>query len=155
MAYESVDKLQNLLASNIFHYTNDKKKAAGRALGTFVELITFYILKSWRLEIFTAIERPLPEFANNDITHNVEFTLHGSRSIISKQFTKDDIPISCKNLIKKHFSDNKEIVSKGGMLIDKNFIIKNACILSSNQETFISAYIDSQRNIYKIYELKE
>ncbi|MDR1325323.1 MAG: hypothetical protein LBK00_04720, partial [Treponema sp.] len=71
MSYESVDKLQNLLASNIFHYTVDKKKAAGRALGTFIELITFYILKNWELEIFTAIERPLPEFANSDITHNV------------------------------------------------------------------------------------
>jgi hypothetical protein len=48
-------------------YTNDKKKATGRALGTFIELITFYILKNWELEIFTAIERPLPEFANSDV----------------------------------------------------------------------------------------
>ena len=30
MSYESVDKLQNLLADNVFSYTNDKKKAAGR-----------------------------------------------------------------------------------------------------------------------------
>jgi hypothetical protein len=154
MSYESVDKLQNLLASSVFHYTNDKKKAAGRALGTFIELITFYILKNWELEIFTAIERPLPEFANSDITHNVEFTLHGSRPIISSKFTEEDIPISCKTLIKKHFGEKSDIVSKGGMLIDKNFIIKNACVLSSKKESFISAYIDSQNNIYKIYELK-
>ena len=31
MSYESVDKLQNLLAENAFSYTNDKKKASGRS----------------------------------------------------------------------------------------------------------------------------
>jgi len=29
MAYESVDKLQNALGEEVFHYTQDKKKAAG------------------------------------------------------------------------------------------------------------------------------
>jgi hypothetical protein len=37
------------------------------------------------------------------------------------------------------------------MLIDKNSIIKNACVLSSKKESFISTYIDTQN---KIYELK-
>lgn len=46
MAYESVDKLQKLLADEVFHYTLDKKKAAGRALGTFIEIITYYLLKN-------------------------------------------------------------------------------------------------------------
>jgi len=72
MGYDSVDKLQNILASEVFHYTNDKKKAAGRALGTFVELITYYVIKNWNLETFASIERPLPEFANSEITHNSE-----------------------------------------------------------------------------------
>lgn len=76
MGYESVDKLQNLLADKVFGYTNDRKKAAGRALGTFLEIITYYLIKSWRMDTFAAIERPLPEFANAEITHNVEFTLH-------------------------------------------------------------------------------
>lgn len=49
MGYDSVDKLQNLLASEVFHYTNDRKKAAGRALGTFVELITYYLIRNWGL----------------------------------------------------------------------------------------------------------
>jgi hypothetical protein len=154
MGYESVDKLQNLLATNIFHYASDKKKASGRALGTFVELITFYILKNWEMETFTAMERPLPEFANSDITHNVEFTLHGSRHIVSGKFTGDDIPISCKNLIKKYFGGKNELSSKGGMLIDKNLVIKNACVLSSGKEIFIAAYINSQNNTYKIHALK-
>jgi len=69
MGYDSVDKLQNLLASEVFHYTTDKKKAAGRAIGTFVELITYYVIKNWNFETFMSIERPLPEFANSEITH--------------------------------------------------------------------------------------
>lgn len=71
MPYESVDQLQKVLTENVFHYAKDGKKAAGRALGTLVEIITFYALKSWGFEHNTAIERRLPEFANDDITHNV------------------------------------------------------------------------------------
>ena len=31
MSYESIDKIQNLLASTIYSHTSDRKKAAGRA----------------------------------------------------------------------------------------------------------------------------
>lgn len=154
MGYDSVDKLQNLLASEVFHYTNDKKKAAGRALGTFVELITYYVIKNWDLETFTSIERPLPEFANNEITHNVEFALHGSRLITIDKIGAIDRPLSCSRIIKKHFNDNTDIISKGGMIIDKNNVIKNAFILSSQKESFISVYCNSCDNSYKICELK-
>jgi hypothetical protein len=60
LSYESVDKLQNLLANTVFSHTNDKKKAAGRALGTFIEIIMYYLIKNWNLETFSAIERALP-----------------------------------------------------------------------------------------------
>ena len=46
MAYESVDKLQNALGEKVFHYTQDKKKAAGRALGTMIEITTYYLIKT-------------------------------------------------------------------------------------------------------------
>lgn len=76
MAYESVDALQKILAQDVFHYTQDAKKAAGRALGTLVEVITFYVLKSWGLEHSIGIERGLAEFGNPEITHNVEYSLY-------------------------------------------------------------------------------
>src|SRR6266404_5039655 len=76
MSYESVDALQKVLVENVFHYAVDRKKAAGRALGTLVEIITYYSLKGWGFRENVAIERPLPEFANPEITHNVEFSLH-------------------------------------------------------------------------------
>src|SRR2546428_5731210 len=76
MPYESVDRLQNVLVEEVFHYAKDAKKAAGRALGTLVEIITFYLLKSWGFEHSVAIERALAEYGNPDITHNVEYSLH-------------------------------------------------------------------------------
>ena len=78
MSYPSVEKLQQTLAKDVFHYAKDKKKAAGRALGTLVALITHYTPRAWQFRDNIVIERPLPEFANPDITQNVEFTLHPS-----------------------------------------------------------------------------
>lgn len=76
MSYQSVDALQQVLVEKVFHYAADRKKAAGRALGTLVEIITYYALKSWNFRENVAIERPLQEYKNPAITHNVEFSLH-------------------------------------------------------------------------------
>jgi len=37
MAYQSIDELQMLLSQEVFGDRQDSKKAAGRALGTFIE----------------------------------------------------------------------------------------------------------------------
>lgn len=42
MSYLSIDQLQKILTEQVFHYAKDSKKAAGRALGTLVEIIAFY-----------------------------------------------------------------------------------------------------------------
>ncbi len=75
-SYKSIDALQKTLTKKVFHYANDPKKAAGRALGMLVEIITYYSLRSWGFSNHIVIERRIPEFANPDITHNVEFSLH-------------------------------------------------------------------------------
>ena len=54
----------------MFSYAIDRKKAAGRALSTLVEIVTFYTLRAWDLRDHIVIERPVPEFANPDIVHN-------------------------------------------------------------------------------------
>ena len=64
MTWQSVEELQQFLAQKVFHQSGAPRKAAGRALGTLVEIITFYLLKSWGLEHSTLIERRLPEYAN-------------------------------------------------------------------------------------------
>ena len=44
MAYKSIDELQTLLSQEIFKDRSDNKKAAGRALGTFIEIIVYYFV---------------------------------------------------------------------------------------------------------------
>lgn len=154
MSYESIDKLQKLLADTVFDYTSDKKKAAGRALGTFLEIISYYLIKAWQLDICTAIEKPLSEFANIEITHNVEFTLHGSQIIASDTFTENDIPITGRRLLQQHnIHTNRQ--QKSTILIDKNHVIRNACTLFCDDITMLNAYIDSMHNIYSIFQLQK
>lgn len=74
--YASVDALQNFLAAEVFHHAGSGKKAAGRALGTLVEVITFYLIESWGLRHSLVIEKALAEYGYPEITHNVEYTLH-------------------------------------------------------------------------------
>ena len=76
MSYRSIDTLQKALSEKVFAHTKDSKKAAGRALGTLIEIITYYLLKEWGLSDHISIERKLAEYGNSSITHNVEFTLH-------------------------------------------------------------------------------
>lgn len=153
MAYKSVDKLQNLLADEIFHYTTDKKKASGRALGTFIEIITYYLIKNWSLESTVAIERRLPEYANDDITHNVEFTLHGNKLVLIKKFKDSDIPISGAKLKKLHPQLIRNESKKSIMLIDRNKVIRNACTISNFENSFLNVYFNSTKKEYAIYEL--
>lgn len=42
------------------------------------------------MEKNVAIERPLPEFANDDITHNVEYSLHPSTLLKQIAFREED-----------------------------------------------------------------
>lgn len=46
LGFESVDALQKTLADTVFYYASDRKKAAGRALGTLVEIVTYYTLRA-------------------------------------------------------------------------------------------------------------
>lgn len=153
MSYESVDKLQNLLADKIFHYTSDRKKAAGRALGTFLEIITYYLLKTWKLDTCTAIERPLPEFANSEITHNVEFTLHGNSKIADKTYGNSDIPVSGNAVCRELNLVDESARQRSAMLIDRNNVMRNACTLCSNENTFVNAYVDTEKKMFSVYEL--
>lgn len=152
MSYESVDKLQNLLADRVFLYATDKKKASGRALGTLIEIITYYLIKNWKFEVFAAIEKPLPEFANDDITHNVEFTLHGSKLLLKESFQKTDFPISGSKLRKKHPEIGND-AKKSITLVDKNGTIRNACNISEKEKSFINIYLNSSKMEYQAFEL--
>lgn len=148
--YQSIDKIQKTLADNVFNYTGDKKKAAGRALGTFLEIITWYLIKSWGLDNFTAIERPLYEYANNDISHNVEFTMHGNKLLDKGVYNPNNIPLKSRNIIS--VLDN-DILYKNVDLINKSDAIKNACTIYNDKNVFTNVYINTQKSQYSIYSL--
>ncbi|MCX5644187.1 MAG: hypothetical protein NTZ17_05810 [Phycisphaerae bacterium] len=145
MSYPSVDQLQKVLTEEVFHYAKDSKKAAGRALGTLVEIITFYALKSWGLERNVAIEKPLPEFGNDDITHNVEYSLHPSTPLITAAFNRDALPITAKKIAKNQRLAELGISAdsmKSHALLSKDLILRNSCTVCDLGETFINAYLD-------------
>lgn len=96
MSYQSIDAMQLALAKDVFSYAKDAKKASGRALGTFVEILTFHLIKAWHFEQFTAIERRLPEYANPEITHNVEFSLHPPIASHKLVIAKSNLPATSK-----------------------------------------------------------
>jgi len=145
MTYPSVDRLQKVLAENVFHYAKDAKKAAGRALGTLVEIITFYSLKSWGLEHHVAIERPLPEFANAGITHNVEYTIHPSRTLKTLEYRPGDLPLTAKKIMKDSGLGLSCPLgsSKCTVLLTNKLVLRNSCTVVDAGPVFYNVYLDA------------
>ncbi len=140
MSYKSIDTLQRELTANVFHYANDPKKAAGRALGTLIEVVTFYLLKSWGYERNVAIERRLPEYANTDITHNVEFSLHPSTEIAAADAGESELPLTSKKihkLLNSPMWDSEGF--KPNQLISRDKLLRNGCTLHEDNDRIIIA----------------
>jgi hypothetical protein len=150
MSYQSVDSLQRALAESVFSNRQDVKKAAGRALGTIVELMTFYILREWGFLKNLSIERGLAEFANDEITHNVEFGLHPIVSSDVFQMTAR-LPLSAAK-ITKHIAQTKSLHSyavansddkKGHQLLSSSEVIRNACTLAETTDELVIANLEN------------
>lgn len=145
MAYESVDKLQKVLAEEVFNHTKDPKKASGRALGTLVEIITYYLLKTWGLNNQISIERGLAEYGNPDITHNVEYSLH---PIIRSSFVtvdKSEKSITSNIILKALTASGFNLTGferKNNQLLS-NKILRNACTIATSDNSFLLCSIKS------------
>lgn len=140
MAYESVDKLQNALGEQVFHYTQDKKKAAGRALGTMVEIITYYLLKTWGFNNSTSIERGLKEYGNEDISHNVEYSLHPIVEEYEVNLEKNGSSITATKILKALNAkgiNTAKFDKRNNSLLDKNNILRNACTIGESANSFL------------------
>ena len=143
MPYPSVDTLQQALTRDVFHYARDAKKAAGRALGTVVEVITFHVIKAWGLERHTAIERRLPEYGNPEITHNVEFSLHPSKRVGSVQFEAGETPITTKKILRRiGITSLLDREPKATQLLSSNRILRNACTLYEDNDHLVVAHLE-------------
>lgn len=141
VAYLSVDKLQNMLASEVFGYAKDKKKASGRALGTLVEIVSYYTLCSWGLRDCIAIESRVPEFANPEITHNVEFSLHpiaSSRSIALKPL---HLPITSKKLLRAAGPPQAGWTTRDECLVSTSRVMRNAAMIAERDGGFLTTHL--------------
>lgn len=141
MPYQSIDKVQTVLAEEVFGYAKDRKKAAGRALGTFVEIINFYLLKTWELEQSVSIERGLSEYGNKEITHNVEYSLHPifkSRQII---VDNDGKTLTAHRIISELGDVDLSKFKKTSNTLFKDNILRNACTLAISENSFLVAYL--------------
>ena len=149
MPYLSVDALQAMLTKDVFHYAKDSKKAAGRALGTLVEVITFYLLHSWGLRDSLAIEKPLAEFANPDITHNVEYSLHPVLQKWDLDFSVKRLPINSVKIRAELW--HKEKRQKGRdverVLYATNDIVRNCCTIWENEMGLYVAHLENREDL--------
>ena len=139
MTYQSVDKLQRVLATEVFKHTKDPKKAAGRALGTLVEIITYYLLKEWGLNDHISIERGLEEYGNPEIKHNVEYSLHPVIGNFDISIEKNDKSLTANtiiNALKKHKFHLKGFEKKSNQLLS-NAILRNACTIATSSDSFL------------------
>lgn len=143
MTYESVDQLQKALTEEVFHYAKDSKKAAGRALGTIVEVITFYLLKTWKLNNSISIEKRIPEYGNPDITHNVEYSLHPILSERKIQIPNDRSSITANKMLKA-LDESMDLTSfekTNNNLLSKDGILRNACTIAVSNNSYLVASI--------------
>lgn len=141
MSYASVDKLQNMLVKEVFGYAKDKKKASGRALGTLVEIVTFYTLCAWRLRDHIAIERSVPEFAHPEITHNVEFSLHPIASTRSVTLKPLHLPVTSRKVLRAAEPIPAGFEGKQQTLVTTRRVMRNAAIVAEREGGFVTAHL--------------
>ena len=141
MKFESVDVLQRTLADSIFQYAADRKKAAGRALGTLVELIAYYTLRTWELRDHIVIERSVPEFANPNVVHNVEFSLHSIRIRHHGEIAPLSLPITAAK-VSHNFPFLRDVGVKSTQLLSRDELLRNSTVLTETDSGPVVANID-------------
>jgi len=145
MSFESIDKLQKVLSNEVFQHTKDPKKASGRALGTLVEIITFYLLKTWGLNNSISIEKGIYEYGNQKISHNVEYSLHPIIQSIVIRIMKTEKSITSNmilNTLKLNGFDLTKFHRKNNLLISNN-ILRNACVIAVSEDSNLLCSINS------------
>lgn len=139
---QTVDRLQQLLREEVFHYAQDGKKAAGRALGTIIEIITYYKICSWGFGGNLVIERPVREFGRADIEHNVEFSLH--RQIGAEVRA---IPTSVNSLTATRVAKMIGIApTRNSNLLDGTRLQRNSALIREDEAALVVANLTGESN---------
>ena len=111
-------------------------------MGTLVEIITFYALNLWGFRDHIVIERSVPEFANTDILHNVEFSLHPIQTQHEVEIVSLSLPLTPAK-IKHHLSFLKGTAIKSTQVLSRDAVKRNATVLVENKTGPVIANIDT------------
>jgi hypothetical protein len=156
MRYESIDSLQKALSSNVFGDRKDTKKASGRALGTILELISFYLIDAWGICDSTSIELKVPEYGNAKITHNVEFALHPIKEKETINCESLAAPITTSKLFKlSKYDDFPKDKRKGSSHLlwknkngpSKSNVKRNRALIYDDNDDILIADYHNERKI--------
>ena len=118
-----------------------RKPQAGR-WGLLAEVIMFYTLQHLGLRDNVVIERRIPEFANPDIVHNVEFSLH---RVLAKQEVHAhsmSLPLTTAKL-KREVQSLSDLDLKKIELLSSNRVKRNSCVIRDHETEIAVANIES------------
>ena len=91
----------------------------------------------------------MPEFANDDITHNVEYSLHPSVETLTFDFSVDSLPLTARKILSNQELKKRKIPKaaiKSNSLLSTNLILRNSCTIAELDGRFINAYLDTFSN---------
>ena len=160
----SVENTQEWLTQKMFQHTKSPRKASGRAMGTFVEVITYYLLREWGFRDDMSIELKLPEYGKQGITHNVEYSIHPvieryTLGVSGNTITTKTVSTALQEQYGVAVSDMSNTT-----LLSRNGIMKNGRLLNRDpSETRFVANVVDQNTVcvsrqhklpYMIFECK-
>ena len=103
------------------------------------------MLKTWGFNNSTSIERGLVEYGNDEISHNVEYSLHPIINEYEVTIPNDGNSITSTKILKalENQIDISKFEKKTNNLLDKHNILRNACSIAESEDTFLLASFKS------------
>lgn len=102
-------------------------------------------MKTWGFNHSTSIERGLAEYGNEDISHNVEYSLHPIIKEYEVTIANDENSVTSTKILQalEGIADISKFERKTNNLLDKYNILRNACTIAESKETFLLASFKS------------
>ncbi len=110
-------------------------------MGTLVEVVAHYLLCAWEFRNHLVIERKLTEYANPEIAHNVEFSLH---PIVGQQEFRiaSSLPVTPAK-VRRHLQVLENYRLKSSQIVTRHGIKRNSTVLTETERGPIVAHVDA------------
>jgi hypothetical protein len=98
-------------------------------------------MRAWDLRNHIVIERSVPEFANPDILHNVEFSLHPIMETHAVSIEPCTLPLTPAK-IRRSLPLLQAKQYKNTQLLSRDNLLRNACVLADDGPAILVANLD-------------